>query len=198
MTRGVDSPPFMWTVNRCYPPPWLAVLAPSLATQQHSHCNCYPTTNYEEEGAMWKQSRCCNYLSVTTVTVFSAIVLRLERSQDIQGDTCDMAWHSPLHKHPVAVPALDIISITPKGRNKTTVITIQHRPFLQRGGSSVGMETVWYERRFLRYFLFVILTCGARSRYWCVHGSFEAPLRLHFCERSRIYKIISCQCIETV
>ena len=83
----------------------------------------------------------------------------------------------------VLTPALDIISITPKGRNKTTVITIQHRPFLQRGGPSVGDGLMRAE--ILQTFLYSSLTCGARSRYRCVLGSFEA-----LCHYSWVIKII--------
>ena len=122
---------------------------------------------------MWKQSRCWYCLSVATLTVFTAIAPSLAKIyRVILVIWLTLSWHSPIHKHPVATPALDIISITPKGRNKTTVITIQHRPFLQRGGPSVGDGLMRAE--ILQTFLYSSLTCGARSRYRCVLGSFEA------------------------
>ena len=141
----------------------------------NNHHNCYLTTNYEAGWlvTMWKQSRCWYCLSVATLTVFTAIAPSLAKIYRVTLVIwLTLSWHSPLHKHPVATPALDIISITPKGRNKTTVITIQHRPFLQRGGPSVGDGLMRAE--ILQTFLYSSLTCGARTRYRCVLGSFEA------------------------
>ena len=57
-----------------------------------NHYNCYLTTNYEAEGDDVKAEQVLQLsLSVATLTVFTATDPSLDRSQDIQGDTCDMA-----------------------------------------------------------------------------------------------------------